>query len=64
MDEAVSFLPRLRNVNKLFPLTIDEEWRIFDNLRRRDVFLLHFVPGLWKARRGYDDMDMNIYENT
>ena len=25
---------RLRNVNKLFPLTIDEEWRVFDNLRR------------------------------
>lgn len=24
---------QLRNVNKLFPLTIDEEWRIFDNLR-------------------------------
>lgn len=27
---------RLRNVNKLFPLTIDEEWRIFDNLRPQD----------------------------
>lgn len=24
---------RLRNVNKLFPLTIDEEWRVFSNLR-------------------------------
>ncbi|CAK9075671.1 unnamed protein product [Durusdinium trenchii] len=24
---------QLRNVNKLFPLTIDEEWRVFDNLR-------------------------------
>ncbi|CAJ1452695.1 unnamed protein product, partial [Effrenium voratum] len=24
---------QLRNVNKQFPLTIDEEWRIFDNLR-------------------------------
>ena len=27
--------PRLRNVNKQFPLTIDTEWRVFDNLRQR-----------------------------
>ena len=37
---------RLRNVNKLFPLTIDEEWRVFSNLRRRSGGWLVGLGGL------------------